>query len=127
MVQAFETKYYMSKDPLEYLKHIHDECLYILSVSKDDLSKDDLLNNETLKRAIIRSLEIIGEATKNIPAEFKVKWDSINWKSMAGMRDRLIHDYMGINYSIVWDVIINKIPELSKQVIDVIENEQKSR
>ena len=87
----------MSKDPLEYLKHIHDECLYILSVSKEDLSKDDLLNNETLKRAIIRSLEIIGEATKNIPAEFKVKWDSINWKSMAGMRDRLIHDYMGIN------------------------------
>ena len=46
---------------------------------------------------------------------------------MAGMRDRLIHDYMGINYSIVWDVIINKIPELSQQVIDVIENEQKYR
>ena len=87
----------MSKDPLEYLRHINDECLYILSVSKEDLSKEDLLNNETLKRAIIRSLEIIGEATKNIPAEFKLKWDSINWKSMAGMRDRLIHDYMGIN------------------------------
>ena len=54
----------MSKDPLEYLKHINDECLYILPVSKEDLSKDDLLNNETLKRAIVRSLEIIGEATK---------------------------------------------------------------
>ena len=117
----------MSKDPLEYLRHINDECLYILSVSKEDLSKDDLLNNETLKRAIVRSLEIIGEATKNIPEEFKKKWGSINWKNMAGMRDRLIHDYMGINYSIVWDVIINKIPELSQQVIDVIENEQKYR
>jgi uncharacterized protein with HEPN domain len=117
----------MSKDPLEYLRHINDECLYILSVSNKDFSKDDLLNNETLKRAISRSLEIIGEATKNIPAEFKLKWDSINWKNMAGMRDRLIHDYMGINYSIVWDVIINKIPELSKQVIDVLENEQKYR
>ncbi len=117
----------MSKDPLEYLRHINDECLYILSVSKEDLSKDDLLSNETLKRAIVRSLEIIGEATKNIPEEFKTKWNSINWKNMAGMRDRLIHDYMGINYSIVWDVIINKIPELSQQVIDVIENEQKYR
>ncbi len=117
----------MSKDPLEYLRHINDECLFILSVSKEDLSKDDLVNNETLKRAIVRSLEIIGEATKKIPEEFKKKWDSINWKNMAGMRDRLIHDYMGINYSIVWDVIINKIPELSQQVIDVIENEQKYR
>ena len=65
----------MSKDPLEYLRHINDECLYILSVSKEDLSKDDLLNNETLKRAIVRSLEIIGEATKNIPEEFKnIAW-----------------------------------------------------
>jgi uncharacterized protein with HEPN domain len=63
------------------------------------------LNNETLKRAVVRSLEIIGEATKSIPTDFKVKWSSVQWKNMAGMRDRLIHDYMGVNYSIVWDVI----------------------
>lgn len=79
--------------------------------------------DETLKRATVRSLEIIGEATKKIPADFKVKWDSIKWKNMAGMRDRLIHDYMGVNYSIVWDVVKNKIPELYKQIIGVIDNE----
>jgi len=65
-------------------------------------------------------LEIVGEATKKIPADFKVKWSSIQWKSMAGMRDRLIHDYIGVNYSIVWDVLINKIPELNVQIQEVL-------
>jgi uncharacterized protein with HEPN domain len=113
----------MPKQPVEYLRHILDECSYIISVTENDLSKDGLLNDETLKRAIVRSLEIIGEATKKIPADFKLKWSSIKWKNMAGMRDRLIHDYLGINYSIVWDVIKNKIPELHKQIREVIEKE----
>lgn len=105
----------MSKDPVEFLRHISDECNYLLSVSKG-LSKEQFLDNETLKRAVVRSVEIIGEASKKIPADFKVKWDTIAWKNMAGMRDRLIHDYIGINYSIVWDVLINKIPELNKEI-----------
>ena len=112
----------MSKEPIEFLKHIADECTYLLSVN-NGLSKDDFLDDETLKRAVVRSLEIIGEATKKIPADFKVKWSSIKWKNMAGMRDRLIHDYIGVNYSIVWDVFKNKIPELYEQIQDVISNE----
>lgn len=111
-----------SKEPIEFLKHIADECTYLLSVNKD-LSKDDFLDDETLKRAVVRSLEIIGEATKKIPADFKVKWSSIQWKNMAGMRDRLIHDYIGVNYSIVWDVFNNKIPELNDQIQDVLNKE----
>ena len=109
----------MSKDPIEFLRHIADECAYLLSKS-NNLSKDEFLDDETLKRAVVRSLEIIGEATKKIPADFKVKWNSIQWKSMAGMRDRLIHDYMGVNYSIVWDVFINKIPALYQQITEVL-------
>jgi uncharacterized protein with HEPN domain len=109
----------MSKEPVEYLKHIRDESSYILSVITPGKTKDDFLADETLKRAVIRSLEIIGEATKKIPADFKVKWSTIQWKNMAGMRDRLIHDYMGVNYSIVWDVVKNKIPELYEQIIEV--------
>lgn len=112
----------MSKEPLEYLKHIADECTYIISVS-NNLSKNDFLDDETLKRAVVRSLEIIGEASKKITADFKIKWSSIQWKSMAGMRDRLIHDYMGVNYSIVWDVIKNKIPELHVQIQEVLDIE----
>lgn len=113
----------MFKQPIEYLKHIADECLYLISVSKE-LSKDEFLDNETLKRAVVRSLEIIGEATKKVPADFKFKWNSIQWKNMAGMRDRLIHDYIGVNYTIVWDVFINKIPELHKQIQEVLNDKK---
>ncbi len=109
----------MLKDPLEYLKHISDECIYLRNVA-EGLSKNDFLDDETLKRAVVRSLEIIGEATKRIPADFKVEWNQIRWKNMAGMRDRLIHDYMGVDYSIVWDVLKNKIPELSIQIQEVL-------
>lgn len=112
----------MFKEPVEYIKHILDECLYLESVVQDNLSKDEFLQNETLKRATVRSLEIIGEATKKINSDFKDEWRSIEWKNMAGMRDRLIHDYMGTNYSIVWDVIMNKIPELHKQLTEIISN-----
>ncbi len=112
----------MSKEPIEYLKHIRDESVYILSITSKGITRDEFLNNETLKRAVVRSLEIIGEATKKLPSDFKIKWDNVKWKEMAGMRDRLIHDYLGVNYSIVWDVIINKIPELCAQVVNVIEN-----
>ena len=114
----------MSKEPILYLKHILDECEFILSVISSNTTKENLLENETLKRAMVRSLEIIGEASKKIPVDFKLKWNTIGWKNMAGMRDRLIHDYMGINYTIVWDVVRNKIPELSKQITEVIHNEE---
>jgi uncharacterized protein with HEPN domain len=114
----------MRKDYLNYIKHIQDECKFIESVIGEHTKKEDFLQNEIQKRAVARSIEIIGEATKKIPVDFKVKWHTITWKNMAGMRDRLIHDYMGVNYSIVWDVAKNKIPELHKQIIEVLEKEQ---
>jgi uncharacterized protein with HEPN domain len=113
----------MSKEPIEFLKHIRDESQFILSLIEKGLTKEEFLNDEVLKRATVRSLEIIGEASKKIPVDFKLKWDLISWKNMAGMRDRLIHDYIGVNYSIVWDVIKNKIPELYIQIIEVLEKE----
>ena len=112
----------MSKEPKEYLRHILDESSYIISVC-ETLEYDDFLKDETLKRAVVRSLEIIGEATKKIPADFKVKWNTIQWKNMAGMRDRLIHDYIGVNYTIVWDVIKNKIPAIHIQISNFLTEE----
>ncbi|HEV7332587.1 MAG TPA: HepT-like ribonuclease domain-containing protein [Flavisolibacter sp.] len=90
----------MPKDSIEYIKHIADECVFLLSVS-NGLSREKFLHDEVLKRAVVRSLEIIGEAAKNISTKCKEKWQAIPWKNMAGMRDRLIHDYMGTNYTIV--------------------------
>jgi uncharacterized protein with HEPN domain len=112
----------MSKDPKEFLKHIQDECSYLIAVSHN-LEFNVFLEDETLKRAIVRSLEIIGEATKKIPADFKVKWSNIQWKNMAGMRDRLIHDYIGVNYNIVWDVVTNKTPSISVQINQILKEE----
>ncbi|HEX9152575.1 MAG TPA: DUF86 domain-containing protein [Flavobacterium sp.] len=115
-------KFNMSKDPKEFLRHILDECSYVISVS-DSLSFEDFIEDETLKRAVVRSLEIIGEATKKIPADFKAKWSTIHWKNMAGMRDRLIHDYIGVNYSIVWDVMKNKIPDMHIEISSFLSKE----
>ena len=114
----------MPKEPVAYLKHILKECEFILSAVTPNATKNDLLEDETLKRAVVRSLEVVGEASKKITADVKLKWNTIQWKSMAGMRDRLIHDYMGTDYSIVWNVVRNDIPELSKQVAEVIRNEE---
>ena len=83
----------MYKSYIPYLQHILDEC---------------------------RSLSIIGEATKKIPADVKYAWQSISWREMAGMRDRLVHDYMGVNYYIVWDVAKNIIPSLTGQIEEIL-------
>lgn len=111
----------MSKDQVEYLKHIQDESIYLHSLMEKGLTLNQFLEDDTLKRAVVRSLEIIGEATKKIPADFKVSWCRVRCKDMAGMRDRLIHNYMGVNCSIEWDVLKNKIPEFHKQILEVLE------
>ncbi len=113
----------MSKSPIDYLTHILIECEYIKNALKDE-DFDKFIVDETLKRAIVRSLEIIGEATKQITADLKYRWNNIKWRNIAGMRDKLIHDYIGVNYSIVWDVAKNKIPELIIQINEVIEKEK---
>ncbi len=113
----------MSKSPLEYLRHIMDETRFIIEESQN-LKEDDFYNNQVLTRAFMRNLEIIGEATKNIPNEFTNKYPDIEWKYMARMRDRLIHHYFGIDYFIIWDIIKNEIPELHNRIIIIItENE----
>ena len=112
----------MSKDPKDFVRHILDECSFIISVSQNVEFKD-FIENEILKRATIRSLEIIGEAAKKIPSDFKERWDLIPWKNMAGMRDKLIHNYFGVNYSIVWDIIKNSIPDLHEQMTQVLAQE----
>lgn len=70
------------------------------------------LGNEVLKRAFVRSLEVIGEAAKQVPDATRAQFPDIEWKKMAGMRDRLIHDYGGVDYVIVWDAAVNHASDL---------------
>ena len=112
----------MSRSPLDYLRHILDETEYLINCSKG-LTKDRFLQDETLKRAFIRSLEIIGEAAKQIPTDFKERYSHRDWRAMAGMRDRLIHAYFGVDYDIVWDAVTNKVPELLREIRDILHRE----
>ena len=110
----------MSSSYLEYFQHIRDEAAYLLRTSRS-LDHTGFVADETVKRAFVRSLEIIGEATKHIPDDVRNRYPKIEWRNMAGMRDRLIHDYVGVNYKIVWDVVQNKIPDLLEQMNQIIE------
>lgn len=87
------------------------------------LEKTTFLRDETLKRAFVRSLEIIGEAVKQLPDAVKQRYSHLEWRAMAGMRDRLIHGYFGVDYDIVWDVVANKIPELQQAVEHILRQE----
>jgi uncharacterized protein with HEPN domain len=109
----------MSRFPKDYLGHILIETSFVLQESQG-LEKSDFFKDETLKRAMVRSLEIIGEATKNLPNDFRENYPDVPWKQMAGMRDVLIHDYVGVDYDVVWDVITLQIPKLHLQIQEII-------
>jgi uncharacterized protein with HEPN domain len=115
----------MSLSPLEYLQHILDETDYLINKAQG-LSHAQFIQDETLKRAFVRSIEVIGEAVKKVPDDLRQKYPLIEWRALAGMRDRLIHGYFGVDYDIVWDVVVNKIPQLRQGVEAILRNERKS-
>jgi len=103
----------------DYLRHILVEADYLVARS-DGLSYDDFAADETLRRAFVRSLEIIGEAAKPVPEDFRAQHPAVEWRAMAGMRDRLIHDYFGVDFELVWDVVHRHIPELRAQIGSIL-------
>lgn len=116
----------MSLSTLEFLRHILDETEYLMDRSQG-LTVDQFMRDATLQRAFVRSIEVIGESSKQIPDELKQKYSHLEWRAMTGMRDRLIHGYFGVDYDIVWDVVTNKIPVLNQAIKEILEAESSSQ
>jgi len=94
-----------------FIQHILDEIDFVLR-NTENTTFEMFLQNEILLRAISRSIEIIGEASKNISDDYKQQHPDIEWKKLAGMRDKIIHHYFGVNWDIVWDIVKHKLSEL---------------
>jgi uncharacterized protein with HEPN domain len=104
---------------LELIKHIADETEFCLKEMRH-LSYDQFIQDEKLMRAVVRGLEIIGEASKKVPDDFKIAHADVEWKSMAGMRDRLIHNYFGVDYEMVYKTVKNDLPKLNEWISTIL-------
>jgi uncharacterized protein with HEPN domain len=105
----------MPRDSRVYLEDIL-EAIRKVKTYTSGLSKAAFLQDEKTFDAVVRNLEVIGEAVKNIPADFREKYPAVGWKKIAGLRDILVHEYFGIDAEIVWDIIHRKLPALETEV-----------
>ena len=104
-----------NKNDLVFIEHILDSINAIKEFSRN-ISKGELISNRLKQSAIVREIEIIGEASKNISENLKKEHQKIEWKEITGTRDKMIHHYFGVDIDIIWNIIKKDIPVLEKQI-----------
>lgn len=109
----------MPRSVREYLQHIRDETTFLRETTRD-MDSNSFRTDPVVSRACVRSLEIIGEAVKQLPDEIRAQAPQIEWRLIARMRDHLIHRYFGVDYDIVWDVISQQIDDLEAVVTAIL-------
>ena len=112
----------MSRDPRLYLEDMRDCCRKVLRYAKD-MTRERLAADEKTFDAIMRNLEITGEAARQVAPEIKSRHPEVEWRSIAGFRDVAIHAYPTIDEEIVWDIVSRKVPELLEQVERILTSE----
>lgn len=111
----------MSKRNIKVLiSDIKEEIERIERFTKGIHTLNEFTENELVYYAILKCLENIGEAVKNMPNDFKSKYNWIDWRKIAGLRDILTHEYFGVEAVIIWDVVKNKIPELKREITNIL-------
>ena len=105
----------MSRDEMMYLQDIADSCARISEYVRG-LSKTELIRDQRTYDAVVRNLEIVGEAAKHVSPKLRSRLPEVNWRKVAGMRDMLAHAYFGIDNDILWDVVQHKIPQLAQSI-----------
>ncbi len=111
----------MSRDT-SYLQHISDSIDKILTYTAD--GEEEFSSDTMVQDAVIRNLEIIGEAVKNLSDDLKDQYEDIPWRSIAGMRDKLIHNYFGVKLEIVWDTVVKVLPDFHTQIENILSEDQ---
>ena len=120
MMSSERCALFMKKDKT-YIKHIL-QAISDTEKFMEGVSENEFYNNREKQYAVIRALEIIGEATKNLSKEIRAKSPETDWANIAGMRDKLIHVYFGINLPLIWQVVKADLPQLKKQAQKLLEN-----
>ncbi|MBN1896489.1 MAG: DUF86 domain-containing protein [Candidatus Aenigmarchaeota archaeon] len=112
------------KNDIVYIKHVMDSIGAINDFSRG-ISKRELKTNRMKRSAIVREIEIIGEAVKNVSSATKNRYRHIRWKEIAGTRDKMIHHYFGVDLDIVMSIVTNDIPILEKEMLKILKDMEK--